>query len=382
MKFISAFLFIAAVAGSALAQQPPPPPKAVTELLASSEKIVKGAPFSAEAVSESLQVLADGNRIFRTSTNRMFRDSSGRFRREGISNPGTAFGAYFEMQPTILILDPVNGFKYFLNLETKTARKYMLRLPRAATPVGGKFFTYSAPGSLTTATPGVQGGQVTATTAAPAQAEANAAAAAKKSREEYARAAESYTRAGDTAKAELDRLKTTTVFKTHSPGSEAFAGFGNTAIVGLGYKTESKVEELGTRNIEGVDAEGTRTITTIPAGAIGNERPIDIVYERWYSKDLEMIISSKHSDPRFGDQTYKLINIVRADPELTLFTLPGDFKLLADVKATVNLAMPKPPVPLTAPAGTHLATPKPPVKAPAPPAKITEAPPAAPKPVI
>lgn len=386
MRFISILLLIAAACASAFAQQGATAPKAASELLATSEKIVRNAPFSAEAISESLQVLSDGNRIFRTSSNRMFRDSSGRFRREGISNPGTAFGAYFEMQPTILILDPVNGFKYFLNLESKTARKYMLRVPRVSTTVGGTFFPFKT----STPTPTAGGGQAgssasaqgTASSPAAAQSEADASAAAKKAREEFTRATETYARTGEAAKAELDRLKTTKVLKAHTFSSgTTFTEFGNTAIVGLGYKTESKVEDLGKREIEGVEAEGTRTITTIPAGAIGNERPIDIVYERWYSKDLEMIISSKHSDPRFGDQTYKLINIIRADPELTLFTLPADFKLLTDVRGMVNIAIPKAPTPTTAPVVT-LTTPKPPAKSPAPPAKNTEAAPAAPKPLI
>lgn len=392
MKFISILLFIAAASVSTFAQQSASAaPKAASELLASSEKIVRGAPFSAEAISESIQVLVDGNRIIRTSTNKMFRDSNGRFRREGISNPGTAFGAYFEMQPTILILDPVNGFKYVLNLDSKTARKYTLRIPRIATTVGGKFFTYNAQGTVATATTGGQstgpgtanGGviQGTASSPAAAQSEADAATAAKKAREEFARAAETFPKMADAAKAELEGLKTTTrVLKTHNTGTP-FTEFGNAAMIGLGYKTESKVEDLGKREFEGVEADGTRTITTIPAGAIGNERPIDIIYERWYSKDLEMILSSKHSDPRFGDQTYKLVNIIRVDPELTLFTLPADFKLLTDIRGTVNVAIPKPAMPSTPPV-FNMPTPKPPMKAPGAPAKITEPAPAAPKPVI
>ena len=128
MRFLLALSLTAAAALAAFAQQATSP-KAVTEIIASSEKIVIGAPFSAEAISESLQVLADGNRIARSSSNKMYRDAQGRFRREGISNPGTVFGAYFELQPTVLILDPVNGFKYFLNTDSKTVRRYTLRIP-------------------------------------------------------------------------------------------------------------------------------------------------------------------------------------------------------------------------------------------------------------
>ena len=95
-------------------------------------------------------------------------------------------------------------------------------------------------------------------------------------------------------------------------------------------KWETKTEDLGTQNIEGVQCEGTRHITTIPAGAIGNERPIEITYERWFSKDLGMVVSSKRSDPRFGEQTYTLKNIVRAEPDPSLFTVPREFKRLSE----------------------------------------------------
>ncbi|MEP7075741.1 MAG: hypothetical protein ABI878_08010, partial [Acidobacteriota bacterium] len=93
-------------------------------------------------------------------------------------------------------------------------------------------------------------------------------------------------------------------------------------------KYETKKESLGTQNVEGVQAEGTRSTTTIPAGAVGNERPIEIVYERWYSKDLQMIIVSKHNDPRIGEQTYRLTNIVRGEPSSTLFSPPADYKVI------------------------------------------------------
>jgi hypothetical protein len=92
-------------------------------------------------------------------------------------------------------------------------------------------------------------------------------------------------------------------------------------------KFETHTEQLGMQNIEGVDCEGTRTTTTIPAGAIGNERPIEIVYEKWYSKDLQMIVYSKHSDPRFGEQTYRLTNINRSEPDPSLFEVPAGYKL-------------------------------------------------------
>jgi hypothetical protein len=86
-------------------------------------------------------------------------------------------------------------------------------------------------------------------------------------------------------------------------------------------------EELGTQNIEGVPATGSRTTTTIPAGAIGNLQPIKVVAEQWFSSDLGVLVMTKHSDPRVGETIYRLQSIVRAEPDRSLFTLPPDYTL-------------------------------------------------------
>ncbi len=87
-------------------------------------------------------------------------------------------------------------------------------------------------------------------------------------------------------------------------------------------------EELGTQTMEGILVTGTRTTRTIPAGEMGNEKPIVIVTEVWTSPDLKTIISSKRSDPRMGEQTFRLTNLVRAEPASSLFTVPADFKVV------------------------------------------------------
>jgi hypothetical protein len=85
--------------------------------------------------------------------------------------------------------------------------------------------------------------------------------------------------------------------------------------------------QLGTQTIGGVLAEGTRYTRTIPAGAIGNEKPIVIVSERWYSSDLQTEVMTKLSDPRIGETTYTLGNIQRNEPDATLFQVPTDFTI-------------------------------------------------------
>ena len=89
----------------------------------------------------------------------------------------------------------------------------------------------------------------------------------------------------------------------------------------------ARKESLGKQVIEGVEAEGTRTTFTIPAGEIGNERAIEIVSERWYSPELQAVVMTRHSDPRFGETSYKLTNISRTEPDRSLFELPAGFVL-------------------------------------------------------
>ena len=85
-------------------------------------------------------------------------------------------------------------------------------------------------------------------------------------------------------------------------------------------------EDLGYQSVNGVTAQGFRTTTTIPAGQIGNDRPIQIVSERWYSPDLQMNVKTTNSDPRFGETTYQLTNILQAAPDPTLFQIPAESK--------------------------------------------------------
>jgi hypothetical protein len=86
-----------------------------------------------------------------------------------------------------------------------------------------------------------------------------------------------------------------------------------------------KKEDLGTQTIAGVTAQGTRITRTIPAGQIGNEKPITIVRESWYSNDLQTVVMSKRSDPWSGETTYTLTNIQRTEPDASLFTVPSGY---------------------------------------------------------
>jgi hypothetical protein len=81
------------------------------------------------------------------------------------------------------------------------------------------------------------------------------------------------------------------------------------------------------KTLDGVPVEGRKTTTVIPAGKIGNEQPITIVSEEWRSPDLNLLVQTRHSDPRMGESSYRLFNIVRAEPDASLFIVPSDYTM-------------------------------------------------------
>jgi hypothetical protein len=86
-------------------------------------------------------------------------------------------------------------------------------------------------------------------------------------------------------------------------------------------------EDLGSKNIEGVDCTGTRQTITIPAGQVGNEQPIAIVTETWFSPAIGAVVESTSDDPRYGKTTYKLANVQLSEPARSLFEPPANFKV-------------------------------------------------------
>jgi hypothetical protein len=229
-------------------------------------KIVKGAPYSAEVVSEFTQTLPDGNRIVRRNTGRVFRDGQGRTRREDDSAPGQV--------DMVRITDPVANVSYTLIPASRTVRK----------------MNHAGDGGvLATA-------RLARKIADPAEMERKHAVEA-----EIAASAQGGTVAS--------RAAAPVLAPPHAPGAE------------WGEKTET----LPSRMIEGVMAEGTRITRTIPAGGIGNEQPIVLVTESWYSPDLQVMVLTRTSDPRSGEMTYKLANITRGEPNPTWFEVPGDY---------------------------------------------------------
>ena len=202
-------------------------------------KVITGAPFTAVAVAESKQTLADGNTITRKVETNLFRDGQGRTRRE-ITLPAVGpLAATGQPRTLVMIHDPVSSSVFVLHADTKVAEK----MPPP---------------------------------------------------HDHGTAADMQSR-----------------FEAHIQKQIA--------------QGTLKKEDLGTQSINGIAAQGTRYIKTIPAGQEGNEKPLIITSERWVSSDLQILVKSTHSDPRQGQTSYTVTSLQRQEPTTTLFTVPADY---------------------------------------------------------
>ena len=292
---------------------PPPPPDANIMFMASESfggKTVKGAPYSAEAVTETVQTLADGNRIVNRLTSSVYRDSEGRTRREQTFKGLGILGAGDEPLQTIFINDPVAGVTYALDTRSRTAHKsvpFTFELAGKPGVEGGQHFEFKvAPGTAATGT--ARSMILTAPMGAPP----GGAPVPPPDGDHFMLRTEG-------------GVAGTYVFKT-------FPGEKNNAVK----------EDLGKQTIEGVEAEGTRTTITIPAGEIGNDRAIEIVSERWYSPELQQVVMTRHRDPRTGETTYKLTNINRAEPSKALFEVPAGYTIKEGPQFAPAAPLPRP----------------------------------------
>ena len=241
-------------------------------------KVVKGAPYSAQAITESVQTLADGNRIVRKTTASIYRDSEGRTRQDQTVGNVGPYAVMGEPRQTIFINDPVSGINYILDARDKTARKFSFS---RRGPAGER--EQKAVVSVEAAT-------------GPAGAEPR---------------------------------------KRPMPMMRERTWVGGEGTFNVPLK-EPKTESLGKQVMEGVEVEGTRETITIAAGEIGNELPIQIVSERWYSPELQVVVMRKHTDPMVGENTYKLTGINRSEPAHLLFEPPGDYTIKEPVSSDMR----------------------------------------------
>jgi len=236
-------------------------PVGITTMLAGPMGTVSGAPYSAQVVTERIQVLADGNRIDQSSTGSVARDGQGRMRRDE-ALPSLE-GDKGESAHVVMIDDPVAQVHWTLDAQSKTAVKMSL-------PSGNAFVSSMPPPPAPNHTV-------------------------------------FYSAVGGGA-----------------PGLAFNRQFVTKSLPAAPDPNVSKAD-LGTQIIEGVSAQGTKYTRTIPARQVGNEQPITITTETWYSPELKVLVMSKSSDPRMGETIYKLTEIQRTEPAPNLFQPPDDY---------------------------------------------------------
>jgi len=263
-------------------------------------KSVPNAPYQGEAVTESVMTLADGNRIVKKTATRVYRDGAGRTRKETLGPDGQV--------TSVFITDPVGKTNYTLDPATQTASHLAVY-----------FFTHTssepavAGGTIAHAGVPPGGGTVTVSTSSGAGAATWTAATGT---------ATGTTQAREVQKSVIVTAGEGGVFKI---------------VEGVNLAMDLVKEDLGEQTIEGVLAKGTRTTTTIPAGALDNEQPIRIVSEEWISSDLQVLVMTKHSDPRVGETTYRLVHLTRTEPDKSLFELPAGYTIRTPEAGTTHI---------------------------------------------
>lgn len=290
--------------------------------------VVKGKPYSARSITESTQTLADGNRITDRNEAVIYRDTDGRTRREQTLS---GIGPFQPGEPVTMINihDPVGGKSYMLDPTERIAREMpqfqmaiahdqQVELAKAAGETrafqGQSTFSVAVPPPPPEPAPPVPPGAGTASVTVIQGAEGN-------------QGFRVYTRA--------ERGVVLSPFPEGTTGAYEPA------------------EDLGEQVLEGLLVKGTRMTDSIPAGTIGNDRQIDIVTERWYSEDIDAMVLERHSDPRFGETTYRLVNVVRGEPSPDLFQVPQGYEIQAPEKAWAGVRVEGPVAPGTAGGVVH-----------------------------
>lgn len=278
----------------------------VTHELGSGREVVKNAPYTADALTESVQVLGDGNRIVRKSSAFLARDGFGRTRQERKSGRGSS----------VYLYDPVQGRSYALNTEQRTAYS-ISRSPRVpsetrSSPPGVPALP---PPPVPPAVPMPPAPPAAGASAPPGVPQGAGEVDIQPGRVVVRRQGES----GEDVRVEVVRVERPEGARA-PPNQAPFT-------LPLMPRGTGQTKDLGTRDFEGIKATGTQTTHTIPAGSIGNEKPIAITTERWFSPELNVVVYAKTSDPRVGETTYKLANIKRGEPSPELFRVPSDYRV-------------------------------------------------------
>jgi hypothetical protein len=249
---------------------------------------LKNAPYSGESVTETRQTLGDGNQIARRRSFTAYRDSAGRTRLEQRNDKGDV--------ETITIHDPVAGANWFLSPQTHNAIRTPINRTAVRTLTREQIEQMRKDGHEEILVKRV---------------ERPDGEARQRIQEQIRIRAEAGAGAGSPHR--VDRVQI---------GSALAAAFGDAK-----WAAQATTKDLGTRDFNGVKAEGKLRSYEIPAGEIGNRNPIVVSDETWYAPDLQVTVYTRHSDPRSGDTVFHLENLKREEPAASLFAVPSDYTI-------------------------------------------------------
>lgn len=306
--FLSPALAEEAPAAPSLAIDAPHPGETVRILQRRHAQPVKNAPYSAQVVSERLQQLPDGNQIERRTSTASYRDSQGRTRQEVRDAKG-------ELR-IVTINDPVGGATWILTPATRTAQKLPPRADiarQAGAAARARIEQLRKEGRIP---------RIERETAAVGDAGEPATIHVERD-SDGSREAVRVIR--------VQRAGPGAAGPGPQPGPMFGPQLGNIIANAAGdakWATKATSRDLGTREFDGVRAEGKLRSYEIPAGEVGNRNPIVVADETWHSPELQVTVYSKHSDPRSGDYVYRLEGLKRGEPDAALFTVPSDYKVV------------------------------------------------------
>ena len=286
-------------------------------------KNVKNAPYSAEVISEKTQTLPDGNQITQKSSTYSWRDSAGRTRQETRDAKGDV--------RSVQIHDAVDGTRYVLSPSKKTATRISIDkdLNKRIEEIKAKAKAMAKDGKAHIIERGNPGEEIIVK-----RVESPATDGKKEIREEVKVRVARPSGGTAAAGAEVGTGAQVHTFK-FSDGEtigNALSESMRHGPIGMSFQDlkwsgKSTTNALGFKDFDGVRAEGKSVSYNIPAGEIGNKNPIVVSTETWTSPDLQVVVYSKHSDPRVGETIYRLANLKRSEPPVGMFTVPDGYAL-------------------------------------------------------
>lgn len=292
------------------------------QMIRMGEKTVKNAPYSAEVITENQQKLADGNLISSKVSMLTYRDSQGRTREEIRDAKGEV--------RTIIIHDPEVG-RIILNPKSKTAVKMMSTAPLKD---GSKMASANVTENVTKSADGREVIELKLAGEGDKQGERHVVV------RRITKSADGKVLAGDVEKNMTVDIRGPELGRNMEMqlGGAMFDTSFTRIFSDAKWAAKRQTKTLGSRDFDGIKAEGKNVSYEIPAGEIGNAKPIIVNDESWTSPDLQITVYSKHSDPRSGERVYRLSNVNRDEVPASMFTVPSDYKL-SDVSKDVGKAM-------------------------------------------